>query len=155
MKKTRKAMLGAVLAAAQALACAQVSIERGQARGGEPYLVGGVGQDEVALMQVARGSFSLSVRTATRSGAFLADAHLRIDAAGGRTVFDQDLTGPWLLIALQPGPYTVEASRAGEVQKRAVSVPASGLRELIFHFALTGEPPDPPRDPVLHPPAAR
>ena len=155
MKKARSTILAFAAIAMFVTAGAQAPIARGRAPGGEPYLMGGVGQEEVALIQVARPSFSLSVRTATRSGAFLADVHLRIVDTEGKSVFDQDLAGPWLLIDLRPGRYTLEGSRGGEVQRHAVTVPAGGRRDLMLYFENRGEAADPAADPLLHPPAAR
>jgi hypothetical protein len=155
MKKTRSAALVLLVSVAMA-ALAQSAIDRGQTSRGEPWLMGGVGQDAVAALRLARGGYSLSVQTAARrTGAFLADVHLRIEDAQGQPVFDQDLSGPWLLVKLQPGPYTLQASRAGQVQAVHVDVPAQGLREQMFYFDTTGEAPDPMADPTERPPAVR
>lgn len=155
MNKTRAAAL-ALLAFVAMAALAQPAIDRGQTRRGEPWLMGGVGEDEVAALRLARSGYSLSVQTAARrTGAFLADVHLRIEDAQGQAVFDQDLSGPWLLVKLQPGPYTLQASRHGQVQSVRVAVPAQGVREQMFYFDTTGEAPDPMADPTERPPAVR
>jgi hypothetical protein len=155
MKKTRSAALVLLVSVAMA-ALAQSAIDRGQTSRGEPWLMGGVGQDAVAALRLARGGYSLSVQTAARrTGAFLADVHLRIEDAQGRPVFDQDLSGPWLLVKLQPGPYTLQASRHGQLQAVHVDVPAQGLREQMFYFDTAGEAPDPMADPTERPPAVR
>ena len=153
MKKARNTILALALGAFHALAPAQAPIARGHAPGGEAWLMGGVGQEEVAVMQVARPSFSLSVRTASRSGAYVADVRLRITDADERLVFEQELNGPWLLIDLQPGRYTLEGTRGREVNRQAVTVPASGGRDLMLYFE---NPPEAPAgDPVQSPPATR
>jgi hypothetical protein len=155
VKNKRKQLLALIAAAVQA-AGAQVPLEHGQAAGGEPYLAGGVGQEEIAAMRLARSGFSLSVRTAARgTGAFLADVRLRISDVQGHVLFDRDLAGPWLLIGLRPGRYTLEASRGSDAQRKTVEVPAAGVRELMFYFDRTGETPDPASDPTEHPPASR
>lgn len=155
MKKTRAATL-ALLVSVVLAAGAQSAIDRGETSRGEPWLMGGVGQDEVAALQLARSGYSLSVQTAARrTGAFLADVHLRIADAQGAPVFDHDLSGPWLLVKLQPGPYTLQASWRGQVQAARVDVPAQGVREQMFYFDATGETPDPTADPVERPPAVR
>lgn len=155
MKKTRATALALLVSVAMA-AVAQPAIDRGQTSRGEPWLMGGVGQDEVAALRLARSGYSLSVQTAARrTGAFLADVHLRIEDAQGGALFDQDLSGPWLLVKLRPGPYTLQASRRGQVQAVRVDVPAQGLREQMFYFDTTGEAPDPMADPTERPPAVR
>lgn len=155
MKKIRAAAL-ALLVPLVIVAHAQSAIDRGQTSRGEPWLMGGVGEDEVAALRLARSGYSLSVQMAARrTGAFLADVHLRIADAQGQQVFDQDLSGPWLLVKLSPGPYTLQASRRGQVQEVRVNVPAQGLREQMFYFDATGEAPDPTADPTERPPAVR
>ena len=155
MKKTRAAALALLVTLVMA-AHAQTGIARGQTSRGEPWLVGGVGEDAVAALRLARSGYSLSVQTAARrTGAFLADVHLRIVDEQGVAVFDQDLSGPWLLVKLSPGPYTLQASRHGQVQAVRVDVPAQGLREQMFYFDTTGEAPDPMADPTERPPAVR
>lgn len=155
MKKARAAILSLLVPVAIA-ALAQSAIDRGETSRGEPWLMGGVGQDEVAALRLARSGYSLSVQTAARrTGAFLADVHLRILDAQGAPVFDQDLSGPWLLVKLQPGPYTLQASRGGQEQEVRVNVPAQGVREQMFYFDATGDAPEPVADPVERPPAVR
>ena len=152
MKNARTAAMACALSALQAVAWAQVSVQSGQTPRGEPFLAGGIGQDEMAAMRLARSGYGLSVQTATRgSGAWLADVRLRILDEAGAAVFDGVLPGPWLLVALQPGRYALEASRDGQVQKATVNVTAGVTREQVFYF----DAPEVPPDPVRFPPATR
>ena len=151
MNIARHAAIVLVLAFAQA--SAHAAIARGETERGEAWLVGGIGEDEVAALRLARSGYTLSVQTAARgSGEWLADVHVRIADAQDRPVFEQDLAGPWLLIALQPGRYTVRATRGSDVQEAVVTVTAGTTHERVFHFEVT-EPL--PEDPVRFPPAAR
>lgn len=132
----RAAVLGAALLAAAAAAPA---IEAGEAAGGQPYLIGGIGSEEIAMLDLAREQFNLCVRMAMRrSGEYMADVRLRITDAQGRVVFDRDLGGPELLIRLEPGRYALLAAAPSEVQRSDVSVQATGVRDVVFHF---GAPP--------------
>lgn len=109
--------------------------ERGQTSRGEAYVMGGIGLDEVESMQAERPNFSLWVRTAARgSGEYLADVRVAIFDAADGVVFNRPVSGPWLLVALRPGTYRVEASTGGAPQVRKVTVPAHGLREVVFYF---------------------
>ena len=148
MKNARKAGFACALAALHALAWAQGSLEHGQTLRGEPFLAGGVGQEEIAAMRLVREGYGLSVRTAARgSGGFLADVHLRIVDEEGRLVFDHVLPGPWLLVDLRPGRYALEASRGSQVEKASVTVAAGATREQMFYFDAPELPPDPVRSP--------
>jgi hypothetical protein len=127
--------LALALAAVQAVAWAQAGIVRGQTARGESFLVGGIGADEVSALQGAHSGYGLSVRTAARgSGAYLADVHLHIADAGGQAVFDRNLAGPWLLIALRPGRYTLVASHGADMQTATVTVSAGATHDQMFYF---------------------
>lgn len=109
--------------------------ERGQTLRGEAYVMGGIGLDEVEAMQAERANFSLWVRTATRgSGEYLADVRVAIFDAAGGVVFNQPLSGPWLLVALRPGTYRIRASTATASQERKVTIPVRSGREVVFYF---------------------
>jgi hypothetical protein len=152
MKNARKWGFAWALAALQAVAWAQASVEHGQTLRGEPFLAGGIGQEEVAAMRLARPGYGLSVITAARgTGAYVSDVHLRILDGEGQLVFDRVVPGPWLLVALPPGRYALEASRGGEVHKATVTVAAGATREQTFLF----EVPEVPPDPVRFPPATQ
>lgn len=138
--------LAAAAAVVLALPGAAFALDSGRAVGGEPYLSGGIGQEEVAALQIARRQFSLGVRTALRgSGAYVADVQLRIVDAQGRQLFQQEAGGPWLLIDLAPGRYVVHASHRGQWQSRSVTIPARGSQEVVLHFDPAGEARDPVR----------
>jgi len=152
MKTAQKIGIALALAAACTVALAQAGIVRGQTARGESFLVGGVGADEVSALQGAHSGYGLSVRTAARgSGAYLADVHLRIADAQGDPVFDRNLSGPWLLIALKPGRYTLQASRGADTQTATVTVAAGATHDQMFYFDVDGVP----ADPVRFPPATR
>jgi hypothetical protein len=125
---------GAVFAALLS-ATAAPAAERGLALDGAAWVSGGIGQEEVQALERERERFSLAVRTAARgSGEYLADVDLLILDGGGRALFHQHLAGPWFLVDLRPGNYTLYASWHGDLQTRAISVPAQGRRDVVFYF---------------------
>ena len=86
-------------------------------------------------MARVRDNFALAVVVAAKgSGAYVADAHLRIRDERQRVVFDRLLGGPWLLIDLPLGRFTVEASYRGELQSRATTIHPGDHHMLVFHF---------------------
>jgi hypothetical protein len=100
------------------------------------WVSGGVSADERDEMILALPDHNLKVLTAAeKSGAFLAGAQVVVRDAGGRTVFETTLEGPWLLARLPPGNYQLIATLGGKSQTRAFTAPASGRREIFLYWA--------------------
>lgn len=139
--------------AAALLACAgpcAFALQSGTLAGGGSWVTGGIGSDEAAIMQAQRLAHDLAILTAAKkSGAFLADAHVSVTDAAGKPVFDGDMDGPWLVMDLPPGQYTVEVTAAGQTQRRTTELrPPHGRRELFFYFDADADvlPAGAPRD---------
>ena len=125
--------LACLLLAAAVLPSAALEVQRVQ----DAYWVsGGVSADERDEMIMALPDHNLKVLTATeKSGAFLAGAQVVVRDAGGRTVFETTLDGPWLLARLPLGSYQLIATLGGKSQTRTFTVPASGRREIFLYWA--------------------
>lgn len=133
MKKTML-VLSLWLAALPALATDLVANQ------GAPvaYLQGGVGQDEREMMAQMADRYNLRMRFATTgSGAYRSGVVVDVFNAGG-TVLHLGDAGPLCYVKLPPGKYTVRAEAGGKAQQRAVTVPATAWRELVFYW--TGPP---------------
>jgi hypothetical protein len=103
------------------------------------WVSGGVSADERDEMVMALPDHNLKVLTAAEgSGAFLAAAQVVVRDAGGRTLFETSLDGPWLLARLPPGSYQLVATLAGKSQTRTFTVPARGRREIFLYWAAPG-----------------
>lgn len=112
---------------------------------GEPYVSGGVALEEREALNVRRADFSLWIATAAKkTGSYRADVRVKIADAAGKVVLEAKLDGPWLLVNLQPGRYTVDASFDRQTQRKSTTIPRGGRRELLFYFDLEVEtlPPD-------------
>jgi len=122
-----------LLLATAVLPAVALEVQRAQ----DAYWVsGGVSADERDEMIMALPDHNLKVLTAAeRSGAFLAAAHVVVRDAGGRTIFEASLDGPWLLARLPPGRYELVATLGGKSQARKFIVPASGRREIFLYWA--------------------
>ena len=129
-------ILACLLLAAAALPSVALEVQRAQ----DAYWVsGGVSADERDEMIMALPDHNLKVLTAAeRSGAFLAAAQVVVRDAGGRTVIETLLDGPWLLARLPPGSYQLIATLDGRSQTRTFTVPASGRREIFLYWAAPG-----------------
>ena len=93
-------------------------------QGNVTYLSGGIGSDETAAIKAAAPSYALTLQFSASTGAFLASVVVKITDAGGNVVLDTTSEGPYLLVNLEPGRYTVDAmldgiSRGTEVTLKA------------------------------------
>jgi hypothetical protein len=129
--------IAAVLAGTTPFAAAQFLFE-GRTAQDRRFLAGGVGLDESEQMKAAAREFPLTVVVATKSGAYLADTHIRIADATGRTVLDAQLDSPYLLVDLTQGRYRVEATHEGEKRQQTVEIAANTRARLVFSFDVPG-----------------
>ena len=128
--RTLAAVLLTVLFAGPATAMTQ-----GKTTQGEPFVTGGVGAAELENLEKGRKGFSLRVLTAAKgSGAFLADALIKITDASGKTVLDTKADGPWVYVNLKLGDYKVMVTYKGKSQQQATKIHAGDNHEIFFYF---------------------
>lgn len=127
--------IAAVFAAATPIADAQTILE-GRTAQDRRFIAGGIGLDQSEQMKATARDFPLSITVAAKSGAYLADSHIRIDDARGKVVLDTQLNAPYLLVDLSPGKYSVEATLKGTKQQRSVDIAASTPAKIVFSFDI-------------------
>lgn len=116
------------------------AIQEGKTAQGEPYVSGGVAFGESAALDKRRADFSLWVVTAAKkTGSYLAEAQVKITDASGKTVLDTKLDGPWLLVDLKLGRYTVEASFGNQTQRKTTTIHKGDHHEMMFYFDVEVE----------------
>jgi hypothetical protein len=94
------------------------------------YVNGGFGIEEREAMP--RG-YPLKLMFATAKGQYLAHADVTILDASGKKVFQVKADeGPWLLVDLKAGRYTVQAVHNGHQRTASVDVPASGTVPVLL-----------------------
>lgn len=63
------------------------------------------------------------------TGSYLSDVSVNVKDADGRDVVDTVTDGPWLILDLAPGTYTVQATRGnGDAQGGTIAVTGDGGR---------------------------
>ena len=103
------------LAVAQPAPPAQpVPIPAMQHQGSAQWSCGGIGIDESTAMRHAMKDHALSLLMSTPTGAYDADVQVRIADSRGRTVLATRAGGPFCLIDLPRGHYTVQATQKGQ-----------------------------------------
>jgi hypothetical protein len=128
-----KAFAAALLAAL--LACPAAAMTEGRTAQGEAWISGGIGSSELELLDKQRGDFSLRILTAAKgSGAYLADALVKVTDAAGRTVLETRADGPWLYVNLRQGDYRVLVTYKSESRQQATRIHANDRHEMFFYF---------------------
>ncbi|MGF6767575.1 hypothetical protein P3T18_000045 [Paraburkholderia sp. GAS199] len=105
-------------------------LEQGNVR----YVSGGVGHDEAKAMRRAASGWPLSLDFYGPTRDYLADVHVRLEDANGIELLQADSRGPYMLLQLQPGSYTVFARYKNKEQKRTIKVSPTGHVNLPFTF---------------------
>ena len=132
-KLTRSLVLVALAVAGSANAT-----QSGMTPSGRSYLSGGVSDEERESLQAQRARYSLWIVTALRkTGEYLSAVRLKITDANRKVVFDAALDGPWLLIDLPLGKYSIEAQLDGQSQQRQTTIHPGDHHQAIFYFGTT------------------
>ncbi|AOK17624.1 carboxypeptidase regulator [Burkholderia cepacia] len=104
-------------------------------QGDVTFVSGGVGQDESTAFQRNEAQWPLALRFTGKGGEFLADVHVRIVDGKGDEVLKTDARGPYMLVKVPPGRYTVHASYQGKDETRSVTVTAKGSARQAFTWS--------------------
>jgi hypothetical protein len=133
-------VLGAALTAGLAGgALAQQATDNGmpqiQRQGDIEFVSGGVGADESHALESARSQWPLGLNFTGSGSDYLADVQVRIVDSHDSDVLKATSQGPYMLVRLRPGQYTVHASYKGNEQSKAVTVPAKGSTRSTFHWS--------------------
>lgn len=102
------------------------------------YVSGGIGLDESTAMKAAAPQFPLElmfVRSPEAgSRAYSADNVVTILDARGNTILNTSADGPYMLVDLQPGRYTVIAEDQGRHQLRTAYVSPLKHERIVFQW---------------------
>jgi hypothetical protein len=109
-----------------------------QHQGTVGYITGGVGEREAKLFERQMSKHPLAIELLQRAGKaeeFTADAKVKIADMHGRTVLDVKAGGPFVLVDLAPGRYTVVVTlKQDTLKKSAVVVSHGGVARATFEF---------------------
>jgi hypothetical protein len=109
---------------APAASTPEQGIVKGKTAQGFPYMSGGIGADERALMGKEAKDYNLKLAFAERSGQYLAEVKLVVAGEDGKEIINTTTNGPWFYIKLPPGTYNVRAA-VGNITKKIDSLSLS------------------------------
>ena len=116
-----------------------------QSQGQTEYLTGGVGADESeAILQEAR-TWPLVLELAQNSStrvAYISDVSVTIKDGSGKIILDTITEGPFLLVRLAPGRYSLDASYESKTLHRDVSIGKGGSNRIILLWPAPGNEKD-------------
>jgi len=107
---------------------------------GIAYATGGISPAEAAQFRARSGDYPLALELIEKQAGnekhdeFTASARVRIERAG-KTLFDARAAGPFMLVQLQPGTYSVTATLGGsKLHKSDVRVAKGRTTRETFEF---------------------
>ncbi|WP_322032381.1 carboxypeptidase regulatory-like domain-containing protein [Paraburkholderia sp. J76] len=103
-----------------------------QQQGDVSYVSGGVGLDESKALLSAERQWPLALRFTQRNGEYVADVHVQITDSHGASVLDTTSRGPYMLVKVRPGRYSVHVSHAGVDKTSTVTVGSNGSARAAF-----------------------
>ncbi|MBB5410237.1 hypothetical protein HDG34_004190 [Paraburkholderia sp. HC6.4b] len=108
-----------------------------QQQGDISFVTGGVGRDESTALRQARRQWPLSLQFTGPGASYVADVQVKIAKAGGATVFEATSKGPYMLVRLPQGRYTVNATYGSVTRRETVNVRGNGSARATFAFPST------------------
>lgn len=106
------AVVGLASAAVPVMAAPAVSMPAERYQGSVSFVTGGVGQDEAKLFERQASKHPLAIELLERTGKideFTAYAMVKISDTQGHTVLDAKADGPFMLVDLPPGRYSIQS----------------------------------------------
>ncbi|KVF70140.1 carboxypeptidase-like regulatory domain-containing protein [Burkholderia diffusa] len=104
-------------------------------QGDVSYVSGGIGKDQSTAFEQNEAAWPLALRFTGKGGEYLADVHVRIVDSKGTELLTTNARGPYMLVKLPPGRYTVHAAYQGSDESRAVTVGAKGGAKAAFQWS--------------------
>ena len=91
-------------------------------RGQISYTSGGVGQDEEQAFKREAPNWPLALQFSGAGGEFIADVHISIMKRDGTKVLEAVSQGPFMLVKLPPGAYTLHVAYKHQAQQKNVNI---------------------------------
>jgi hypothetical protein len=106
-------------------------------QGSVAYISGGIGSDEAQAMKAAAADYPLTLELAAAGperDPYIADARVEIRDLRGNAVLKTTTEGPFLLVRLPSGTYTLDVEWNGAQKRKTVQVAADKRQHVMFEF---------------------
>lgn len=142
----RLALAALLLAGAGLMAAAQAQLPPVQTAQGVQYVTGGFGSDAAAAFKDAKARYPLALTFAATgddgSTPYVAEVRVEIADEQGKTVLSLPSVGPFLLVDVPPGSYTVRATYEGKTQTQQMKVTGPGSADARIAWQRPAGGPD-------------
>jgi len=135
MKTLLKLIISAHLVLMSSWALAQ--IPETQYSQGISYITGGVGEGETVAILADAKQWPLLLEMSqieNGRGVWIFGATIKILNNAKQTIFDAQADGPYMLINLLQGEYSIEAAYQGVVQRRVLSIKANSPQKISLFW---------------------
>jgi hypothetical protein len=134
-KRTHIALIAIGLLAASGNVVQAAALPQTHTLGGIEYMSGGVGKDESTAIEHAGKQWPLTLEFAMkeeRRAEFTADVDVLVRDAKGRSILHATADGPFMLVKLAPGRYSVDATLGSKTLHRRVAVTSTHPARVEF-----------------------
>jgi len=127
-----------LVSALPALSFAQegdVTLPSVQSQGQTEFITGGIGKDESDAILRAAKSWPLTLELAQAAAPraeYISDVQITIKNKSGHTVLDTNAEGPYVLVKLPPGKYSLDATYESKTLHRDVTLERGRHRTLTL-----------------------
>lgn len=135
MKTLLKIILSAHMVLMSFLSLAQIPDT--QYSQGISFITGGVGEGETVAILAEAKQWPLLLEMSqieNGRGVWIFGATIKILNSSKQIIFDAQADGPYMLVNLMPGDYTVEATYEGVMQKRVLSIKADSSQKVSLFW---------------------
>ena len=134
-----KTLLKIILSAHMVLMCSLslAQIPDTQYSQGISFITGGVGEGETVAILAEAKQWPLLLEMSqieNGRGVWIFGATIKILNSSKQIIFDAQADGPYMLVNLMPGDYTVEATYEGVMQKRVLSIKADSSQKVSLFW---------------------
>lgn len=98
------------------------------------YISGGVGDEELEVLEVEKVNKSLKMVFTTLDGSFLADIAVLVLDRNKNALLSTNSEGPIMMLDLPPGNYQIQATYALETISKNVIAESNRLNTVYFRF---------------------
>lgn len=141
----RHTAVAALVACVLALPALADDLPAVQQQGGIEYLSGGIGLEESTAIETESRKWPLTLLFSARRWqrtVYTSDAQVMLRDSQGKPLLRVQADGPFLLVRLQPGSYTVEATLDGKpLQQRVVLKKGDAARVVFVWPEVPGDEP--------------
>ena len=104
-------------------------------KNGTPYMTGGIGEEDVAVMRSHAKQFTLNLLLSEgSSGRWVTDANVNIYDEASKLVFRIVGAKPMLYVNLPAGTYTILANNAGQKLRHKITIEDNVNQRIILNW---------------------